>query len=542
MTRTQRLVLPWLALLFVLSISPLTLHAEDLQATGVSTATISGNNESAAYKKALGSAKKDAVIELAVKVVGKDARTDPTVKQAAETIAQQMEEYFEDEESDSEEDKITVRITAVIDAQRFRELIREQGIEGAQTAAANVKIAIMVDEYVTVPRDFGQPESIKVFFQNKKKSAFSDQSVKASSSVAARDSKANYNQNIDARSAQATSVRANESFDASSAARVSGQGGSIAAADAVSARRSGSLDSASASSLKANTSASAQSSAFAKSANIDKKDVRAASSDETTYSNEIKFQTPSKDPDTQRRVETSLVKLFRAESIEIANTAVFRSGYFKEKQQSLRNMMSGPGLSKFVTAIATDKGLDADYLMFGTATIVEIGPDERRPGYMTCGGYLDVQALHVRTSRVLTAGDASELGYGQNIDQCANNVAERLAQEAGPEVAKILLNYFKEAEMFGTQYDVIVVGSKLNLLVSTSLEDIFEELKIKKAQKKNDTPQLIDYAVRYKGDRALDTQIAVKLMKALGLTQEPVRKVDGSSITICLDNCKALLK
>ena len=542
MNRSSRCAFSWLAVLTAILILPLPAQADDLQATGSATVTVSGNDENGAYKKALRKAKNDAVIELTVKVVGPDARGDQTVRKAVDTIAEQLEEYFDDEESDTEDDKITVRITARIDAQKFRELIREQGIEGAQTAAANVKIAVMIDEYVTVPQDFDKPESVKIFFQTKRKSAFSDQSVKASSSVAAKDSKASYNQNIDARSAQATSIRANESVDAASAARASGQGGSIAAADSVSARRSGSLDSASASSLKANTSASAQSSAFSKSANIDKKDVRASSSDETTYSNEVKFQTPSKKPADTRRVESGLLNIFGKESIEVANTTVFRSGYFKDKQQSLRDMMSGEGLSKFVSAVAKDKGLDADYLMFGTATILDLGPDDRRPGYRTCGGFMDVQALHVRTSRVLTTGNANELGSGMSIDDCATNVAERLAQEAGPVVAKLLLNYFKEAEMFGVQYDVIVVGSKLGLIVSSSLEDIFDELKIKNALKKNDTQQMVNYAVRYKGDRALDTQIAIKLMQKLGTTVEPVRKVDGTSITICLDNCKVLLK
>jgi len=111
-----------------------------------------------------------------------------------------------------------------------------------------------------------------------------------------------------------------------------------------------------------------------------------------------------------------------------------------------------------------------------------------------------------------------------------------------PVVAKILLKDFKEAQMFGSQFDVIIVGSKLGLRVSRTLAEIFEELKIEEAEKKSDTPQLIDYSVMYKGNRSLDEEVSFKLMEKLGLADEPVRKVVGSTITICLDNCKALIK
>ena len=515
--------------------------AEELKAVGKASVKVT-SDESTAYKRALKNAKKDAVRELAIKVIGPEAGKDETITDALDSLADQLDEYFDDEETDTVDDKVEVKITARIEASEFRSLMREQGVKGSNTSAAAVKIAVMIDEYVTVPTDFSQPESIKTFFKSSKKSSFSDQSLRASSSVAARDSKASSNQSVDARSAQATSVRANEKVNAASAAKISGQGGSMATADSVSASRSGSLDSASASSLKAKTSATAQSSAFAKSSNVDKKDVRASSSDEVTFSNEVKFQSPSDKRSNTRTVENAFFTLFGEESIKVRDSLPFRSAFFKSKQQSLRDLTEGEGFSKFISAAAADKQLDADYLMFGSATIMDLGKDPLRPTETLCGGFLTVRAVHVRTSVVLTSGEANENGSGGSIDLCAADLAKKLAQEAVPVVTKILLKDFKEAQMFGSQFDVIVVGTKLGLRVSRALADIFEELKIAEAQKKSDSAQLIDYSVIYKGNRALDEELAFKLMEKLGLTDEPVRKVVGSTITVCLDSCKLLVK
>lgn len=518
--------------------------AEELRAVGKASVKITGD-ENAAYKRALKNAKKDAVKELAVKVIGPDAKSDETVSEALDTLADQLDEYFDDEETDTVDDKVEVKITARIEAGDFRALLREQGIKGSNTAAAAVKIAVMIDDYMTVETDFSQPESIKTLFKSSKKSAFSDQSVRASSSVAARDSKASFNQNVDARSAQATSIRGNESVNAASAARVSGQGGSMAASDGVSASRSASLDSASGSSLKANTSANAQSSAFAKSSNVDKKDVRASSSDDVTLSNEIKFQTPSNKRTDKRTVEEAFLTLFGEESIKTRDSSKFRSAYFKGNQKSLRDLTAGEGLSKFISAVAADKDLDADYLMYGEATIVDLGKDPNRPGVTVCGGFVSVRAIHVRTSVVLTSGNANEQGSGGDIVLCAQDLGAKLAREAVPVVAKILLKDFKEAQMFGSQFDVIIVGTKLGLKYSRALADIFEELKIEEMQKKSDTQQMIDYSVMYKGSRSLDEEVAGRLQEKLALADEPIRKVNGSTITICVDSsaaCKALIK
>jgi len=514
--------------------------AEELRAVGKSSVKISGD-ENSAYKRALKNAKKDAVKELAVKVIGPSAKEDSTVADALDTLADQLGDYFDDEDADTSDGKVEVKVTARIDAAEFRSLLREQGIKGSNTAAAAVKIAVMIDEYVTVPTDFSRPESIKTFFNSSKKSAFSDQSVKASSSVAARDAKASYNQSVDARSAQATSVRANESVSASSAVGARGQNGSIAAADSVNANRSGSLDSASASSLKANTSANAQSSAFSKSSSVDKKDVRSSSSDEVTYSNEVKFQTPSNKRSETRTVENAFFTLFGEESIKVRDSLPFRSAFFKNKQQALRDLTEGEGFSKFMAAAASDKQLDADYLMFGSATILDLGKDPNRPGVTICGGFLTVRAVHVRTSVVLTSGEANEQGSGGSIDLCAADLSKKMAKEAVPVVARILLKDFKEAQMFGSQYDVIIVGSTLGLRVSRAISSIFTELSIE-STKKSDTPQTIDYSVIYKGSAPLDEEVAGRLIDKLQLTSEPVRKVNGSTITVCLDNCKALLK
>jgi len=403
--------------------------AEELRAVGKASVKITGD-ENAAYKRALKNAKKDAVKELAVKVIGPSAKDDSTVSDALDTLADQLDEYFDDEETDTVDDKVEVKITARIEAAEFRSLMREQGIKGSNVAAAAVKIAVMIDEYVTVPTDFSQPESIKTFFKSSKKSAFSDQSLRASSSVAARDSKASFNQNVDARSAQATSIRANESVSAASAARVSGQGGTMSASEGASASRSGSLDSASASSLKTNTAASAQSSAFAKSSNVDKKDVRSSSSDEVTFSNEVKFQTPSNKRSQTRTVENAFFTLFGEESIKVRDSLPFRSAFFKNKQQSLRDLTEGEGFSKFISAAASDKQLDADYLMFGSATIMDLGKDPNRPSQTVCGGFLTVRAVHVRTSVVLTSGEANENGSGGSIDLCAADLKKKIGSRS----------------------------------------------------------------------------------------------------------------
>lgn len=87
MNRSSRCAFSWLAVLTAILILPLPAQADDLQATGSATVTVSGNDENGAYKKALRKAKNDAVIELTVKVVGPDARGDQTVRKAVDTIA-----------------------------------------------------------------------------------------------------------------------------------------------------------------------------------------------------------------------------------------------------------------------------------------------------------------------------------------------------------------------------------------------------------------------------------------------------------------------
>ena len=127
--------------------------AEELRAVGKSSVKISGD-ENSAYKRALKNAKKDAVKELAVKVIGPSAKEDSTVAEALDTLADQLGDYFDDEDADTSDGTVEVKVTARIDAAEFRSLLREQGIKGSNTAAAAVKIAVMIDEYVTVPTDF----------------------------------------------------------------------------------------------------------------------------------------------------------------------------------------------------------------------------------------------------------------------------------------------------------------------------------------------------------------------------------------------------
>jgi len=142
--------------------------AEELKAVGKASVKVT-SDESTAYKRALKNAKKDAVRELAIKVIGPEAGKDETITDALDSLADQLDEYFDDEETDTVDDKVEVKITARIEASEFRSLMREQGIKGSNTSAAAVKIAVMIDEYVTVPTDFSQPESIKTFFKSSKK-------------------------------------------------------------------------------------------------------------------------------------------------------------------------------------------------------------------------------------------------------------------------------------------------------------------------------------------------------------------------------------
>lgn len=516
--------------------------AEELRATGKSSVRITGE-EIDAYKRARRNAMRDAVLELVVKVVGPSAREDEVVRSNLDTLADQLGDYFDDEEVDTIDEKVEVRLVARIDATELRSLIREQGIAGSQVAAAATKIMVMIDDYLTVPTDFQTPAEVITEFSSKKKSSFSDQSLKAASSVSASDSKASFNQNVDARSARATSVRANESASVASGARVTGQGGSISASEAASVNRSGSIDSASASSLKAKTSASAQSSSFDKSSAIDRKNVRAASSDEVSFRNVVRYQVPDKKPSSARRVETAVLTKLGEESIQTRSSDIFRSSYFKGKNLTVDELASGKQLASFIAAASSDKNLDADYMMFGTATIVDLGKDPRT-GQHQCGGMLNIRAYHAKTSRNLTSGTANETAVAMSPDNCAQELADRLAAEAAPTVARILLRDFKEAQMFGSQYDLIVVGSTLGLRVSRAISSILSDLKVENPLKKEDTGQKVEYSIMYKGQGPLDEEFAFRLMEKLGIpdANEPQRKVEGSRVVICLDNCKALLR
>jgi hypothetical protein len=271
--------------------------------------------------------------------------------------------------------------------------------------------------------------------------------------------------------------------------------------------------------------------------------VRASSSDEVTFSNVIKYQVPDKKPTSARKVETALLTKLQEESIQTRTSDIFRSNYFKGKNLSVDELASGKELGRFISAAASDKNLDADYMMFGTATIMDLGRDERT-GQVQCGGMLNVRAYHVRTSRNLTSGEANEIAVAPSLDNCAQEVARKLADEAAPIVARLLLKDFKEAQMFGSQYDLIVVGSSVGLRVSRAITALLEEMKVEDPLKKEDTGQRVVYSIMYKGNQPLDEEVTARLMEKLGIADnnEPKRKVDGSTVTICLDNCTALLK
>lgn len=98
--------------------------------------------------------------------------------------------------------------------------------------------------------------------------------------------------------------------------------------------------------------------------------------------------------------------------------------------------------------------------------------------------------------------------------------------------------------MFGSQYDLIVVGSTLGLRVSRAISSILSDLKVENPMKKEDTGQKVEYSIMYKGQDPLDEEFAFRLMEKLGIpdANEPQRKVEGSRVVICLDNCKALLR
>jgi hypothetical protein len=513
--------------------------AVETKYTGKATIQITGD-EAEAYQLAQQKSRQEAVKRAIEAVETPDAARDPKVLEKLQAITDQISEDQIEETVNRMGSSIIVSSTIRLDDNDFRKVLRDQGIDGSGSKAAQSKILIVIDEYHTTPTELKVPAEEIFEYKASKGKSFSDKSVKASSSVAAGAAASSYKQDVNASASRSANVNVRESASYDGSASVSGRGGSASASESASASRSGSASASESASLKASTAASSSASAFNKSASASKTNVQSEEHDDVSIKRVVKYQPANKAPEKNRLIEAAFIKVIGGYQIETKSNDLFRSKYFKNKPLTFEQMVEGAALAQYVTAAKNDPDIDADFFMAGTATVIDNGVDAAT-GKKKCSGIVAIKAYATSTSTNLAAGEASETGLGDDIDSCAANVGRKLAEFAGEELSKAILDYWRNKQVFGQQYTVVIVADKIPVGVDEALYEVFTELGIEEPDMKEAGAKRIEFSVIYKGKKPLPIAVGSALRKLEGMP--PLDKVqDGQRLTFCLGECAKLLR
>jgi hypothetical protein len=533
-----------LALALALAFAPA--YAKDFAVNGRGSVSISSGNPQSVRALSLADAKYKAVLNGVNKVNGPDSARDARIGDKLKAILDQIgDEHFVDRHGETVGDAYETSVTLAMDDKEFRTLLIDNGVAANTSTTRSFSILAVMDEFFTTPTDLKAPLEELEEFSHEKGSSFKDKSINAKASKQASASTSSSASMVDARSA--SSGKASGSYDS----RLDASGRTSVAAGArdgygsasmagsssgsVSARDKGefSAEGKQAASLKAASASSASSASASSSSAVSAKNVAAEDHDNVHYKKLIRYQPQNRGPEKTSQTYNALKGQLQDYDLKVLDNDVFRSKYFKNRPITIEQMQQSEELAKYVDFARADA--KADFFMVGSSIIIDSGRNDAT-GDFRCTGVMTVKTYSTASKEDIASETTSETAAGINPNDCAGNLAKKLAATGGAVVSNRVQEYWKRRNAYGREFIVTLQGSGL---ADAATRGLFKSVKaiegVEKTTLRSQSDNEYQLVVVYKGE-AFKDELDDKL-DAIPSYAARRSRVEGDQITICMSSC-----
>jgi hypothetical protein len=362
-----------------------------------------------------------------------------------------------------------------------------------------------MDEFLTTPRDLKAPLEELEEFSSEKGASFRAKAATASAESSA--------------SAQSSARVA--AFDAQESASARGPRG----AATHEARAAGVAASSSASATSARASSSSSS------------DVAAEQHDNVRYKRLVRYQPQNAGPEKSSQTYAALVGQLQDYDLRVLDNELFRSRHFKDRPLTIEQMQDGAALAEYVRFAKTEG--NADFFLVGTSIIIDSGVNANT-GERECTGVVTVRTYATADGESIASETFSEASTGRNTNECAANLARKLAGVGGPVLGAKVQDYWKRRQAYGREYVLTLRGAALPLMTRAVFARAVKAVPgVENDVQRASSDKSVQVVVTYKGADPLDQAIAMSLAANPAFATLDSR-TDGSQITLCMGPCTEL--
>ncbi|HEY3451346.1 MAG TPA: hypothetical protein VGK67_33620 [Myxococcales bacterium] len=448
---------------------------------------------------AIKEAKRQATISAIDKILGPSSSKDPRVSSKIDAVmAQIADDRIVDTKAAKVGDNYEVTLKVVLDDKEFRTLLSDLGIAINTAAVRSFSILTVMDEFVTTPKDLKAPLEELVEFSSERGASMHDKSKSADSSS----------------SDSADSVHASGNINAAGSHSGAYGGGSAH--------------------VQGSHSVNAASSSSSKSSSERSNDVAAEVHDNVTYKKLVKYQPQSTAPEKVSQAYNALMGQLQDYDLRVLDNDVFKSKHFKDAPLTIEQMQNGEALSKYVAWARTEA--NADYFMVGNSIIIDSGKNKNTGDY-SCTGLVTVKTYSTADGEAIASETISEASAGLNLNDCAANVAKKLAKVGGPIIGARVQEYYKRRATYGREFVVTLVGANLPLMLKTNFAKALKSVPgVENDQQRTSSGKKLQIVVTYKGGDPLDQAMAAQLATNPSFATLDA-KTDGNQVLFCMGSC-----
>jgi hypothetical protein len=174
--------------------------------------------------------------------------------------------------------------------------------------------------------------------------------------------------------------------------------------------------------------------------------------------------------------------------------------------------------------------------MVGTSIIIDAGKSANT-GDLECTGVVTLKTYSTLDSESIASETFSEASTGRNINDCAGNLAKKIAAIGGPIIGARVQEYWKRRSTYGREYTLTLVGAGLPLMVKTAFTKALKAVPgVENDVQRASTATRLQMVVTYKGTDPLDQAMAASLAANPAFATLDSRTT-GNQVFLCMGPC-----
>ena len=246
------------------------------------------------------------------------------------------------------------------------------------------------------------------------------------------------------------------------------------------------------------------------------------------------YQPQNTSPEKTSQTYNALMGKLQDYDLRVLDNDMFKSKHFKSKPITIEQMQNSEELSKYVTFAKNEA--KADFFMVGTSIIIDQGKNAATTD-QECTGVVTVKTYSTVDAESIASETISESASGRNINDCAGNIAGKLALIGGPTIGAKIQEYWKRRNAYGREFVLTLTGNTLSLMVKTAFSKALKSVPgVENNVQRAATDKELQIVVTYKGTDPLDQAIGE------ALSSNPIfasldSRTDGNQIMLCMAGC-----